>query len=441
MSSFSERAEKAIAEAELANDGLGTQEDWSDDSASEDGDGDATEEDTGYQLGFPEPGVNELFHDSNWADWDGGKIGGKPVWLDPVNLPTSSSLECNQCQQPLKFVLQIYCPLDDITDAFHRSLYIFTCKNKACVDHGNVCCLRNQLARENDYYPYDSKQKIQQISYEPSPLCQLCGCHGAYSCQKCKKEHYCSKAHQRMHWKIHKNICSKSDTTVESNGEKEEIEMEMEMDIGLDMKTVPALYPEYDLIVEPEVLVKDSSAAVESSTTIWEDAHTKGGQDEKEDLNLRQKDYDEALGTNERDPEYLKFLSRVRRGGSEQVLRYGRWEAHFEALPISIEAKTKYEPPICENCGCERKFEFQIMPQLLHFLHVDESTKISSPDADTARQAVAMNEHQNLADVMKNKGEEDIEWGTLDVYTCTGSCSSSSGYKREHVRIVKGVGL
>lgn len=32
------------------------------------------------QLGFAEPGRNnKLFDDHNWAEWDGGVIGGKPV--------------------------------------------------------------------------------------------------------------------------------------------------------------------------------------------------------------------------------------------------------------------------------------------------------------------------------------------------------------------------
>ena len=34
--------------------------------------------------------------------------------------------------------------------------------------------------------------------------------------------------------------------------------------------------------------------------------------------------------------------------------------------------------PKCESCGGERQFEFQIMPQLLHYLNVDDLTLLGS---------------------------------------------------------------
>lgn len=33
------------------------------------------------QLGFLDSQINELFNDPNWENWDGGKVGGKPVRL------------------------------------------------------------------------------------------------------------------------------------------------------------------------------------------------------------------------------------------------------------------------------------------------------------------------------------------------------------------------
>ena len=49
----------------------------------------------------------------------------------------------------------------------------------------------------------------------------------------------------------------------------------------------------------------------------------------------------------------------------------------------SFGTATAEDIPRCENCGGERQFEFQIMPQLLHFLRVDELTLLdpnSIPD-------------------------------------------------------------
>lgn len=35
---------------------------------------------SGVQLGFLEKNHNALFHDQEWNNWDGGKVGGFPVW-------------------------------------------------------------------------------------------------------------------------------------------------------------------------------------------------------------------------------------------------------------------------------------------------------------------------------------------------------------------------
>jgi hypothetical protein len=48
------------------------------------------------------------------------------AWLDPVNLPTQAQLTCPVTGQVLKFLLQVYCPVDaNPQDAFHRSIFLF----------------------------------------------------------------------------------------------------------------------------------------------------------------------------------------------------------------------------------------------------------------------------------------------------------------------------
>ncbi len=85
------------------------------------------------------------------------------------------------------------------------------------------------------------------------------------------------------------------------------------------------------------------------------------------DVKLTQQDYSEALGNESIDPQYVKFLTRIERGGKDQVLRYCRWskrEGEGEGpLYISTEEKSKrgeMSIPHCERCGAERKFEFQV---------------------------------------------------------------------------------
>lgn len=46
-------------------------------------DGDSEDEGGDVQLGFIDSSTNnKLFHDNDWRNWDGGKVGGQPVWFD-----------------------------------------------------------------------------------------------------------------------------------------------------------------------------------------------------------------------------------------------------------------------------------------------------------------------------------------------------------------------
>ena len=170
----------------------------------EDDDGPTTRaEGHGVHLGFSVPYVDdddgdegeEDAHDSaDWSLWDGGRVGGRPSWLNPRDLPSTSSLTCERCSSRirrrcrdddaamasaprLRFIAQIYCPIDadelrrhqddddddDEDRAFHRTLYVFVCP-KCCRDDDDgddlegrsrsILVLRGQLPRSNDFYPY-----------------------------------------------------------------------------------------------------------------------------------------------------------------------------------------------------------------------------------------------------------------------------------------------
>ncbi|CDU17017.1 uncharacterized protein PY17X_0616600 [Plasmodium yoelii] len=78
------------------------------------------------------------------------KIGGKPYWLDRINLPEEDTFKCILCNELLSFLLQIYAPIDNIGHCFHRCLYLFVCFK--CGDQ--VKCFRTQLPRNNPYYNF-----------------------------------------------------------------------------------------------------------------------------------------------------------------------------------------------------------------------------------------------------------------------------------------------
>lgn len=176
-------------------------------------------EDSSLQIGFAEPVGDELmFEDANWKEWDGGRIGGKPFWLNPKNLPPPKKMECEHCKEPMSFVLQIYCPLDDVPGAFHRMLYMFCCKRAGCMNKGSVKALRCQLSRKNKFFSENAVDGSTIDISNNKSVCAVCGFNGPLTCSACKQESYCSKSHQKLAWKAqHKASCGKlvvSETSV-----------------------------------------------------------------------------------------------------------------------------------------------------------------------------------------------------------------------------------
>jgi hypothetical protein len=75
------------------------------------------------------------------------------------------------------------------------------------------------------------------------------------------------------------------------------------------------------------------------------------------------------------------------------------------------------------------------MPQLLHYLRVDRRTIIAQQKIDSEAETGTengntlgemTNEKKEALQLLLNKTDEDIDWGTIDIYTCTASCSKSN---------------
>lgn len=106
------------------------------------------------------------------------KVGGKPAWLDPINLPNGDKvLVCPRpdcCNQPLTFILQVYAGRDSPDDAFHRTIYIFGCQ--WCSE--TFVALRCQLPRCNDFYPSVPAETEDPTRYDEcleKRCCPACG--------------------------------------------------------------------------------------------------------------------------------------------------------------------------------------------------------------------------------------------------------------------------
>ncbi len=97
-------------------------------------------------LGFPEKPQKGDFDYENFPS----KIGGKPVWLYPPTDLDLNFFKCD-CKRDLFFLLQVYCPLEELKHTYHRVLYVFYCF--VCWKKSNsVKVLRMQLPENSDYY-------------------------------------------------------------------------------------------------------------------------------------------------------------------------------------------------------------------------------------------------------------------------------------------------
>ena len=347
------------------------------------------EEKLHVELGFfededeDEAGELVMHEDGNWLRWDDGVAGGEPIWLHPFNKAEMESLiKCDKCGKATSFFLQVYAPLDgkEYESAFHRTIYVFVCRNPSCKAHCVV--LRSQLARENRFYEFDCGSEDNEVECtfarndgalprvqfgpsfptkricterEPGPdtsKCGLCGEPASARCKACNAIAYCSREHQRQDWKKHKPTC---------------MLLREEMAKPVDEEDEKFTQEEFDELVAGD------------------------------DKQLRQK--------LQRDANFEAFRERIARDPS-QCIRYCRWpelsDTSAQAGPLWPSTKDKLQtPPNCKLCGASLCFEMQILPQSLHFL-------------------------------------EDLEtdFGSIFIYTCPKSCALSEGqYAAEYAYV------
>lgn len=425
------------------------------------------------QLGFSvedESNLESIAHQSpDWGSWDGGKLGGKPSWLNPRDIP-KEPLRCKLCSERnegngtlLRFLCQIYSPADVETgnsDAFHRSLYVFCCPNKTCSTsdnmHESVVVLRGQLSKINDFYPLHCDNNDELLSWEKHNSStwkvNSCICCGQRASGKCPstQAYFCSKEHQIVYHKRRKKsenfdaralAYDESELVVEEEPEEND-QQEME---GLDQ----------------EKLAKDMN-----KVSLF------GENDgENDDALIEQSDLNEMVGLDggTSDPITMEFYNRISISGGDvksQCLRYSRWpeykmegdddtEENDMPLWISTDGRPNVETdiPPCPYCNSKRKFEFQLMPQMLNFLmktkdndlisdlnqegkrallaasdFIDKAKELGS-ESDLSTDFVKKQEelvNQFKSKVLQENGEDDtLDFGTIGVFTCAASCSKN----------------
>lgn len=310
------------------------------------------------------------------------KVGGRPAWLDPLHLPTPEQLTCRVSGKPLDFLLQVYAPVDSNPSAFHRTISLFISpEGDKLARAGTVRALRCQLPRANRFYPPEPPKKT---DVRPPQLPE--------------DDRRASLA--RDPWRVLEaeqqqlGAGGGSDAAGEVGGGDG---VERQGGGGLHANLQSRLYPEAELVVEPEQEGSDDDGAGrdEHVRQLVQAYRQQGeqavGYSEEELPSSLVDELDERISPEQR--HFAAFQARVGKEPS-QCLRYCFDAAAKPLWPSSKNIPGPADIPSCERCGAPRQFEFQVMPQMIVHLGVPADDP-SAPD-----------------------------WGAIAVYSCAASCES-----------------
>ncbi|EGG20788.1 hypothetical protein DFA_00653 [Cavenderia fasciculata] len=375
-------------------------------------------------MGFTEP-VYELRELT--SDFFPNKIGGNPVCCRKLVEYYYTILYYTTIISIKRMFINInfYAPWSDFEYTYHRTIYLFCCKSAQC---NNYKVFRQQLPLDNQVYEIDQEERRYDDDFKVDEkkmskrqvTCEFCGLHATNKCGKCKQVNYCSRDHQSIDWELHhREHCGKATTLLHRKKHQHHFKQfliicEDDEFENYDPLTAKQYINEddededdYDLEEgeneQPKSATGNELVPISSNVQTGEvDTHAPGMEDYQDYLGETglKDEFSERTFTNMKDRELYQFKLTTKPDQS-QVLRYCR-EDKYRVLWVAEENKPKdltTDIPKCSNCKSERKFEMQILPQLLHFIEVD-SDKLASFN--------------------------DIDFGVLNIYTCSSSCQFSN---------------
>ena len=315
-------------------------------------------------------------------------------------------------------------------------------------------------------------------SYHKNGLCVVCGFPATGQCPLQQKS-FCGTAHQKLYKKTMQQLPQ------DGGNNDDEKQPSNERKNFTTQSNLPGVYNMLELVVEEEppapsiVEFKEEDGSARSKSAplfpTIEDCDSDEDLDQDE-LNRIVTGKDANSKTSGEDATYQRFVERCteRPDCKDQVLRYCRWpttqvDASGKAdADDNVESngplwiRRDHQPdhiPACPHCGAERKFEFQLMPQMLHYLKNNarisagtmscnsgttptdnaeyESVKAAVQMADSLVQQAppeqvppALIEAKTAAvarlrnQLLHNGTKGNLDWGVVAVYTCTRSCST-----------------
>lgn len=276
---------------------------------------------------------------------------------------------------------------------------------------GAVRALRCQLPRENAFYPFDPPSEDDVLPPELSAEDE------ARAEARDPWHVAAAEARRRQAGELARRRAAERDGTASPPAAGSS---PLLPGVQLPARPIPVsvpTFPELELLVEPE---PDEDAEAASATlAAAERVHRQGltppadggaddGPEETEEEAAETVAQVETLATDEQRC-FAAFQAHIATA-PDQVLRYCGDEG---ARPLLATAAEPPPPPPCQRCGAPRRFEFQVMPQLLSYLDGNDE----DPDA--------------------------LDWATIAVYTCSKSCSVAAGddaYAEEHVWVQPPIG-
>ena len=284
------------------------------------------------QLGFAEVPRKGDLNLENFPS----KIGGLPIWLLPLSNNIDESFFICSCGENLSFLLQLYTPLEDNNNCYHRMIYIFFCQ-KCWKKKDLVKVLRINLPEKSSFYNgeeiLDKKkiiedETIQKINEKLKNLLL-----DEYFITTAPEKKEASKLYFDFYNNAEEKSITSNDNSINQGKYEEE---EIIINNAKEEKVYGDMVKNY-LKENPNVNIEKIE---------------KDSDDEKEDDNVIDSHEDIIMN----------LFTNVINYDKKQVIRYYR--NNFYPLWFTQENMLTTKKTKCRNCGGNVIFEFQIMPYL-----------------------------------------------------------------------------